>query len=63
MRTTHTELDVDLDGLVPLDHVLEIARDEGMEYNDAEEFRDIQKEGQRILGEKKLRKSDIVGDQ
>ncbi|WFD01764.1 LETM1 domain-containing protein ylh47 [Malassezia obtusa] len=54
------KLDVDLDGLVPLDHVLELTRDEAMEAGDGEELRDIQKEGQRILEGKKLRKSDIV---
>lgn len=54
------KLDVDLDGLVPLDHVLELARDENaLEMGRDDEVRDIQKEGQRIL-EEKPRKSDIV---
>lgn len=54
------KLDVDLDGLVPLDHVLELARDENaLEMGRDDEVRDIQKEGQRILDEKP-RKSDIV---
>ncbi|WFD41650.1 LETM1 domain-containing protein ylh47 [Malassezia psittaci] len=57
------KLDVDLDGLVPLDHVLDIARDEGIDYADAEEVRDIQKERQQIVAEKKLRKSDIIENQ
>lgn len=54
------KLDVDLDGLVPLNDVLELAgQDSTLEASYGGEVKDIQKESSKLLS-KKPRKSDIV---
>ncbi|KAL4401120.1 LETM1 domain-containing protein Ylh47 [Malassezia pachydermatis] len=56
------KLDVDLDGLVPLDDVLELASQEkGLETTHGGTVKDIQKESERLQS-KKPRMSDIVED-
>ncbi|WFD05992.1 LETM1 domain-containing protein ylh47 [Malassezia vespertilionis] len=62
MQKIVDKLDVDHDGLVPLDDVLELARDSQnlqSPTDPGEEVRELHKEGKRIL-EKKPLKSDIV---
>ena len=61
------KLDVDLDGLVPLDDVLELAQAEsGLGIvRDNDDLRDIQEEGKRLIDgehkpQQKPRKQDIV---
>ncbi|WFD27037.1 LETM1 domain-containing protein ylh47 [Malassezia nana] len=54
------KLDVDLDGLVPLNDVLELAgQDSTLEASYGGEVKDIQKESSKLLS-KKPRKSDII---
>jgi len=55
------KLDVDLDGLVPLNDVLELAgMDSTLEASYGGEVKDIQHESSKLLSSKKPRKSDIV---
>ena len=55
------KLDVDLDGLVPLNDVLELAgKDSTLEASYGGEVKDIQHESSKLLSSKKPRKSDIV---
>jgi len=55
------KLDVDLDGLVPLNDVLELAgQDSTLEASYGGEVKDIQNESSKLLSSKKPRKSDIV---
>lgn len=55
------KIDVDNDGLVPLDHVLELAKKEsGVGIVRPDDVQDIHNTGRQLISEQKPRKSDIV---
>ena len=61
MQQIVDKIDVDNDGLVPLDHVLELAKKEsGVGIVRPDDVQDIHNTGRQLISEQKPRKSDIV---